>query len=436
MKQLILSIALLFVTGLLYAQEKTNNRPPVYQPTPYYPPAPTKQELPYSFKHKLKTNNKVVAKVVDPQYAYNKFMKTKNPYKDISFYLGKYTKFITGLDSIGTWETLRNGDRIWRLKLTTQSNLITGIGVHSSKMNIPQGGKLFFYSDDKKTVVGPVTEPNQKGARQFLINSIPGKTIWIEYYEPKAQKGKSTFDIDALLYRFVEFPYGATHRLKKEVPYITPIPEFRELSGKKVSDEERGNGQQIGSNSGYLNLPIDSIGVCETLPNGDRIWRVGIHSRTAFSMDFSLFMKIPESGYLSFYTPDNLYVGSVVHKTNDPITNMLHPGSIPGNRVIIEYYEPAKTKGVVIFRELEINLTNQFTSSSRLDQQPDSLRCSPNIGCLCDQYSTTPEWCSTTLDTATINQLKQSVMRIRTFFECTDPSDPNCKNLPPKPTTT
>ena len=156
-----------------------------------------KKEVPYSFKHKLKT--KVVANVLDPQAAYNEFLKDKNPYMDISFYLGLYTKFKATLDSSGVWENLPNGDRLWRLKLSTQSNLITGIGIHSSDMTLPKGGKLFFYSDDKKFVAGPVTEPNHKSAKQLLVNTIPGKTIWIEYYEPKAQKNKSTFDIDALM---------------------------------------------------------------------------------------------------------------------------------------------------------------------------------------------------------------------------------------------
>ena len=226
MKRVILLLVVLFwAMGFKTLFAQTPAKPTIYQPTVVvYPKGKEKKEVPYSFKHKLKT--KVTADVVDPQAAYNKFMKDKNPYLDITCYLGQYdTKYKYTLDGSGTWETLPNGDRLWRLKLTTQSELITGIGVHSSKMNIPQGGKLFFYSDDKKYVVGPVTEPNGKGTKQLLVNSIPGKTIWIEYYEPKAQKNKSTFDIDALMYRFVAFPYGITHKIKDQVPFFNPFRE-------------------------------------------------------------------------------------------------------------------------------------------------------------------------------------------------------------------
>ena len=241
MKRVILLLVVLFGAmgfNALYAQ--TPAKPTIYQPTVVvYPKGKEKKEVPYSFKHKLKT--KVTADVLDPQTVYEGFMKTVNSHLfEISHYLGSWERnYKRSLSNSGTWETLPNGDRLWRLKITTTGNTVTGIGVHGSdKIHIPEGGKLFFYSDDKKQVVGPITKPNYECSKQLFVNTIPGKTVWVEYYEPKAQKGRSIFDIDALMYRFVGFPYGVTHKLKQNVPFMNPFRESREralLEAQKVA---------------------------------------------------------------------------------------------------------------------------------------------------------------------------------------------------------
>ena len=390
-----------------------------------------KQELPYSFKHKLKTNNKVVAQIIDPQAAYNKFLKEKNQKMPINFYLGVYDKFSATLDSSGTWENLANGDRVWRLKISTQSNLITGMGIHSSKMQIPQGGKLFFYSDDKKSVVGPVTEPNQKSAKQLLVNTIAGKTIWVEYYEPKAQKGKSTFNIDALLYRFVAFPYGVTHKLKKKVDFVNPYPKSEqeeiesEMPARKVG--------KLAGGEKYTDYTLDNSGVWENLPNGDRVWRMGIETNIGFALSLRTKIEIPQNAYLSFYTPDGLYVSSNYLAPINSYNNELYPSGLLGNKIIVEYYEPKEVrgKGSVQILWVEIDLTKWTASLNREEQDEGEPTCIPNIPCDCDDFSSTnaPDFCTTDLLGA-LPALKNTVVRIRMFFKCTNPAGTYCTPEP------
>ncbi|HNI44463.1 MAG TPA: hypothetical protein PK230_07195, partial [Chitinophagales bacterium] len=69
-----------------------------------------KKQQPHSFKHKMKT--KVPLREVNSEYAYNKFQKRKNPYKDISLYVGIASGFKSSMDTSGVWETLPNGDRV------------------------------------------------------------------------------------------------------------------------------------------------------------------------------------------------------------------------------------------------------------------------------------------------------------------------------------
>lgn len=354
----------LCTTSNLWASPNNDNKP--------------KQELPYSFKHPKQLKAKVIAQLINPQVAYNKLLKDKGEKMDISFYLGAYDNFTATLDSSGTWEKIANGDRIWRLKITTQSGIITGMGIHSSDMHIPEGGKLFFYSDDKKYVIGPVTEPNQKSAKQLLVNTIPGKTIWVEYYEPKAYKGKSTFKIDALLYRFVDFPYGITHQLTKKLTFVNPYPKEREERIRKANAATVKLKQLAGVEE-YCDYTLDNAGVWQTLPNGDRIWRMGIETNIGFALNLKTIIEIPKNGYLAFYTPDGLYVSTNYIAPINSYNNELYPSGLLGNKIIVEYYEPkeARGKGKVQIIRVGIDLTKWF--SSALDREEQEFGDPPTI---------------------------------------------------------
>ncbi|MBK8473755.1 MAG: hypothetical protein IPL33_17220 [Sphingobacteriales bacterium] len=282
-------------------------------------------EKPYSFAHKLK--KKVAIVKLDADKAYKKFLVEKNPFAQDNHYLGQYdTDAKMNMEQHGTWEQLPNGDRVWRLKLCADNKLLTGIGIHADKtINIPEGSKLFFYSDDKKHIVGPITEPNVKNAKQLLVNTIPGKKIWIEYYEPAAHNGKSVFNIDAVLYRYVEFPYSFTHQLTKEVPFVDLVPR-RRVETAKEEMKQIPIGDLAGISTGGIFLNCFDMGIWENLPNGDRIWRMGFESDVAFGIDIRIIMKIHKNARVSFYSSDNMYVSSVFDKPINNIENTLGTG--------------------------------------------------------------------------------------------------------------
>ena len=130
------------------------------------------------------------------------------------------------------------------------------------------------------------------------------------------------------------------------------------------------------------------MGVWEDLPNGDRIWRMGFELDIAFGIDFNLTMKIPEKAYLSFYSVDRMYVSSVFDKPNNNISNTLGTGVMPGNRYIMEYYEPKahrdsnETKLEIMWLEYELT---KWVSLGVINRGPEEdVACSPNTTCDCD----------------------------------------------------
>ncbi|WP_020530041.1 T9SS type A sorting domain-containing protein [Flexithrix dorotheae] len=104
----------------------------------------------------------------------------------------------------GEWAVLHNGDRIWRIKVKSEG--AKGLNFYFNNFHIPEGGKLFIYSQDKYEVLGAFTAENNTVSGRFATDFIHGEVAVIEYYEPALQKGKGILEIAELgyAYRFVE----------------------------------------------------------------------------------------------------------------------------------------------------------------------------------------------------------------------------------------
>ena len=88
------------------------------------------------------------------------------------------------MDSIGDWSTLPNGDKIWRLSISSPNAL--SINILYDKFWLPEGAKLFIYSHDKNHVLGAFTSYNNKGTKDsiqgFATGLIYSNKIILEYY--------------------------------------------------------------------------------------------------------------------------------------------------------------------------------------------------------------------------------------------------------------
>ena len=83
-------------------------------------------------------------------------------------------------------------------------------------------------------------------------------------------------------------------------------------------------------------------GVTFTGPDGTRVWRLGIYSPGALSINV-LFTEyeLPEGAQLFLYNEDQTQIlGSFNHLNNSEL-NLLPVSPIQGDRLIIEYQEPA-----------------------------------------------------------------------------------------------
>lgn len=86
------------------------------------------------------------------------------------------------LNNSGVWDTLRNGDRIWRLTIACPGAM--NINFLYSDFYLPTGAELYVYNSDKTQVLGAFTYRNNKETRRFATALIHDEVATLEYHLP------------------------------------------------------------------------------------------------------------------------------------------------------------------------------------------------------------------------------------------------------------
>lgn len=93
----------------------------------------------------------------------------------------------------------------------------------------------------------------------------------------------------------------------------------------------------------FVNYNLENSGKWITLANGDRIFQLGIKSAGAISLNLAFDdFFIPEGAKLFIYTHDKKYVIGAFTNQNNDISKKFATDLIPGNALVIEYFEPAE----------------------------------------------------------------------------------------------
>lgn len=120
----------------------------------------------------------------------------------------RFAKFIAagyGTANSGTWTPLKNGDRVWRLRI--ESIHAEAITLYYDDFFIPEGGRLFIYNDAHSDHLGAFTHDNNPAGGPFATQILYGEACTIEYFEPAAAAGQGRISIDKVghAYRYVHF---------------------------------------------------------------------------------------------------------------------------------------------------------------------------------------------------------------------------------------
>jgi hypothetical protein len=86
------------------------------------------------------------------------------------------------MENSGTWETLPDGSRLWRLKIASPGAY--SINLIYDHFWMPEGARMFLYNEDRSMVLGAFTAQNNKPWDEFATGLVKGDICYIEYHEP------------------------------------------------------------------------------------------------------------------------------------------------------------------------------------------------------------------------------------------------------------
>ncbi|MEM6724339.1 MAG: T9SS type A sorting domain-containing protein [Bacteroidota bacterium] len=118
-----------------------------------------------------------------------------NPYR-----FGYLFEVDYSLENSGQWETLADGSKLWRLQIECPGAL--SINLNYSDFELPRGGKLFIYNEDRSDLIGAFTRENNKPYRKFSTVPVRGDRVIVEYYEPRKTQQPGIIRIDGIVHGY------------------------------------------------------------------------------------------------------------------------------------------------------------------------------------------------------------------------------------------
>jgi hypothetical protein len=97
------------------------------------------------------------------------------------------------LTNSGSWTTLENGDRIWRIRF--QSKGAKTMNFIFSDFYMPEGATLYLYNNSRTDLLGAYDSKQNNEQRVLGTWLVSGADIYLEYYEPKSQINKGKLEL-------------------------------------------------------------------------------------------------------------------------------------------------------------------------------------------------------------------------------------------------
>lgn len=104
------------------------------------------------------------------------------------------------LENVGQWETIYNGDRIWRLQIDAKG--AKAMNLQYDDFYLPPGAKLYLYNKDYSQRLGAFTNANNKSYNRFATSFIFDETTILEYYEPQQVVGEGRIQVSTVIHAY------------------------------------------------------------------------------------------------------------------------------------------------------------------------------------------------------------------------------------------
>jgi lysyl endopeptidase len=171
--------------------------------------------------------------------------------------------------------------------------------------------------------------------------------------------------------------------LRSEVDYFVNMPSFDVDSALEVDDLP---GNRVGgltfAHKFFVNLTPENSGITFHTEDGTKVWKVGIRSTNAYSLNilFSEF-TLPEGAKVFLYNSDRSAILGAFTNENRPNGGELSVSPVDGDELTIEYQEPADAafSGKICISEVNHDFRGLFRAGTRFNLI--NLPCLPDVSC-------------------------------------------------------
>ncbi len=99
----------------------------------------------------------------------------------------------TNASQSGTWTTLNDGTKVWRLTLSSPEAM--SVCAYFDGFYLPEGSALFIYNADRTYFEGPIGSEENNNHMRYMTNDIWGESITLEYIQPADVVGEPVLDV-------------------------------------------------------------------------------------------------------------------------------------------------------------------------------------------------------------------------------------------------
>ncbi len=114
--------------------------------------------------------------------------------KSTPYRFGENVEVDIDIHNNGIWTELDNGDGIWRLALSSKG--ATSLNFVFDSYILPEGARIFIYTEDKTQLLGSFTHENASKTNSLGVGLIFSDKAIIEYHEPANVKGEGYLHIN------------------------------------------------------------------------------------------------------------------------------------------------------------------------------------------------------------------------------------------------
>lgn len=143
----------------------------------------------------------IILPTLDNKALLTKELTTREPGGLVKFAEAINTKI--NVNNNGVWDTSRNSEDIWRLKLKSNGALSINLGFE--KFHLPDGTKLFIYNEEQSYSIGPFTEDDNESHGQLWTPIIKDDILIIELRIPKSKKDELVLELTKVNHDFLGF---------------------------------------------------------------------------------------------------------------------------------------------------------------------------------------------------------------------------------------